>query len=403
MNAISGITAQFDVSLDKGVDDFSSVTPQWANRPDDQRYLSVDDMVTELENRTVNTVEHTVPLADVRPVIHEGGLAFDMGGRMVTPTHHSFSRLCQEAEGVPTAFIRQLYDDPDLAVRCLDRGLRASLSETPDKQLMTMETKGLLRSVTSTQFGRVWDLDAVRSIKRMIGDGDTWRVPTAFARPGFKERAPEVTKQATTLYMSDRDIFMFLVDETRPIQGGFLSNGEPDMYSRGFIFSNTEVGGTCCYSATFLYKWICENRSIREQKGFGKMSTRHTKNAPTLVMNQMLPALEMFISGKATGVVDGFEMKLESEKQIQARLVAAKAAKLNRISSDAPSFLHNIGLGPKMAQDLLGVVIDEEGHPVESIFDVWNGLTALAKRIPHQDARVELETKAGLLLDEVTV
>ena len=38
----------------------------------------------------------------------------------------------------------------------------------------------------------------------------------------------------TTLYASDRDVFLFLVDDTHPIEAGRLPNGEPDLYFRGF-------------------------------------------------------------------------------------------------------------------------------------------------------------------------
>jgi hypothetical protein len=43
-------------------------------------------------------------------------------------------------------------------------------------------------------------------------------------------------------------------------------------------------------------------------------------------------------------------------------------------------------------------VLDEEGHPPASIFDFVQGITALARGKPHQDARLELEGKAAKLL-----
>ena len=36
-----------------------------------------------------------------------------------------------------------------------------------------------------------------------------------------------VTKDTTTLFASDRDIFVFLVDDRNPIEVGKLPNGEP--------------------------------------------------------------------------------------------------------------------------------------------------------------------------------
>ena len=46
-------------------------------------------------------------------------------------------------------------------------------------------------------------------------------------------------------------------------------------------------------------------------------------------------------------------------------------------------------------------MLEEEGHPPESIFDFVQGITALARDKPHQDARLELEGKAAKLLASV--
>lgn len=44
----------------------------------------------------------------------------------------------------------------------------------------------------------------------------------------------DITKETTTLYASDRDVFLFLVDDTHPIEAGRLPNGDPDLFFRGF-------------------------------------------------------------------------------------------------------------------------------------------------------------------------
>ncbi len=42
-------------------------------------------------------------------------------------------------------------------------------------------------------------------------------------------------------------------------------------------------------------------------------------------------------------------------------------------------------------------MLEEEGRPPESIFDFVQGITALARAKPHQDARLEPEGKAAKL------
>jgi choline dehydrogenase-like flavoprotein len=39
----------------------------------------------------------------------------------------------------------------------------------------------------------------------------------------------DVTKVTTTLYASDRDVFLFLLDDTHPIEAGRLPDGSPDL------------------------------------------------------------------------------------------------------------------------------------------------------------------------------
>ena len=44
----------------------------------------------------------------------------------------------------------------------------------------------------------------------------------------------------------------------------------------------------------------------------------------------------------------------------------------------------------------------EEGHPPESVFDFVQGITAVARAEPRQDARLDVELKAKKLMDQVS-
>ena len=48
---------------------------------------------------------------------------------------------------------------------------------------------------------------------------------------------------------------------------------------------------------------------------------------------------------------------------------------------------------------MIDAVLTEEGRPPESIFDFVQGITAVARDKPHQDARLDMEAKAKKLLD----
>ena len=46
-------------------------------------------------------------------------------------------------------------------------------------------------------------------------------------------------------------LFLFLIDDTHPIEAGKLPNGDPDLYFRGFCCWNPEVGSKTPGMATF--------------------------------------------------------------------------------------------------------------------------------------------------------
>ena len=50
---------------------------------------------------------------------------------------------------------------------------------------------------------------------------------------------------------------------------------------------------------------------------------------------------------------------------------------------------------------MIETVLAEEGRKPESVFDFVQGITAVARGKTHQDARLDLETRAKRLLDRV--
>ena len=58
-----------------------------------------------------------------------------------------------------------------------------------------------------------------------------WKVPGVLDWASMTHNPfVDISKDTTTLYASDRDVFLFLVDDTHPIEAGRLPNGEPDLY-----------------------------------------------------------------------------------------------------------------------------------------------------------------------------
>jgi hypothetical protein len=66
---------------------------------------------------------------------------------------------------------------------------------------------------------------------------------------------------------------------------------------------------------------------------------------------------------------------------------------------DREAFLRKRGFSKSETAKVIASVLNEEGHPPASVFDFVQGITALARTKTHQDARLELEGKAKLLLE----
>ena len=82
-----------------------------------------------------------------------------------------------------------------------------------------------------------------------------------------------------------------------------------------------------------------------------------------------------------------------------AGIRAAREQIVARQDEERESFLRKRGFSKGETAKIIATVLEEEGRPPESVFDFVQGITALARGKPHQDARLELEGKAKLLLE----
>jgi len=62
-----------------------------------------------------------------------------------------------------------------------------------------------------------------------------------------------VDKQNTTLYASDRDMFVFLADEENRIEIPGRRAGQSGSFARGFFVGNSEVGKSSLFAGFFLF------------------------------------------------------------------------------------------------------------------------------------------------------
>ena len=368
------------------------VSSEWFSRPDDERYLSLRHLHAAVRARSERANTRMVESSSIRVEANRDDpeiltLGAPGASEPIAPTHWSFGQLCGLA-GVPAGYLREL--PAPIAAINLQHGLVSNRSEQV-KLLTADEDRIELRAATGPDYGRIWDHELVEAVMRIAGDGtgDTrWKVPGLLDWSSMTHNPfVEVTKDTTTLYASDRDVFLFLVDDAHPIEAGRLPNGDPDLYFRGFYCWNSEVGSRTLGIASFYLRAVCMNRNIWGAENFEEIAIRHSKFAAHRFAHQAAPALARFADSSASGFVSGIRAARE-------RIVA-------RDDDDRQSFLRGRGFTKGQTETVIATVLREEGRAPESVFDFVQGITAMARSRGRQDARLDLEGRAARLLASV--
>ncbi|MDC7682149.1 DUF932 domain-containing protein [Asticcacaulis sp. BYS171W] len=368
------------------------VSSQWFSRPDDERFLNLNDLYAAVRSRADSAHVRTVPSDQVRvEASFEDAerLTLICPGRPdpIAPTHWSFGQLCTLV-GAPSGYLRQL--PAPLSGINLQHGLVNHRAE----QIKTLETAdgGIeLRAVTGPDYGRIWDHELVAAVQKIAGNGlgeTRWKVPGVMDW-GTRTHNPyvDVTKDTTTLYASDRDVFLFLVDDTHPIEAGRLPNGDPDVYFRGFYCWNSEVGSRSLGIASFYLRGVCQNRNIWGVENFESITIRHSKFAAGRFAYEAAPALTRFANSSPAPFIEGIK--------------AARETVVAKTDDERSGFLTKRGFTKPETAKIIETVLKEEGKKPESVFDFVQGITALARQKPHQDSRLDLEMKAKKLMAAV--
>ncbi|OJX78557.1 DUF932 domain-containing protein [Magnetospirillum sp. 64-120] len=366
------------------------VSSEWFSRPADERYLSLSDLYASVRGRTERSRTRTMESAAIRVEASRDNaerltLALPGADAPVAPTHWSFGQLAGLV-GAPASYLRQL--PAPLAGINLQYGLSSHRAE----QIKTLEIddgRVELRAVTGPDYGRIFDHELVEAVQRIAGNGtgDTrWKVPGMLDwSTGIYNPRVDITQDTTTLYASDRDVFLFLVDDLNPIEAGRLPDGSPDLYFRGFYCWNSEVGAKTLGIASFYLRAVCQNRNLWGVEDFQEITIRHSKYATSRFAHEAAPALTRFADSSPMPFVNGI-------KAAREKIVA-------RSDDDRDEFLRKRGFSKAETAKIIETVLVEEGRKPESVFDFVQGITAIARDKPHQDARLDLESRAKKLLD----
>lgn len=351
---------------------------QWATRPSDERFTSLDAMQVHFDNIRNNSRAKVVSSRGIEfhPTDDLKGLTII--GRDLeqshAPTHFAFGQLAQLAKA-PAGYLRTLMDASPLVADQLNYLFKYKRDVEDVGVLSYQNGDTILRAATGPNYGRIWNADIVKNLRDRFGNGvdGHWRVPGEFGK------RVTVTKDNTTLYAGDRDMFVFLADEENRIDVPNRRDGATGSMARGFFVWNSEVGSSTFGVSTFLFDYVCCNRIVWGAADVKTITIRHTAGAPDKFLDEIRPALESYAKSSTTSIT-----------------AAIEDARKDRLS-DVGEFLKT-RFGAKSVDSLQRVHMLEEGRPIETRWDVVTAVTARAKSVTWQDERVAMEREAGKLL-----
>lgn len=354
---------------------------QWSTRPADERFTSLPDLYDVVKKGRDNSISRVTSTRQIAFEPHPGdttkGLVASVGGDMAIPTNWAFGQAAQLA-GAPASYLKKL--PAPMVADCLNYGLRFLRdAEEVGTLISRMDGTDEMRAATGPRYGRIWNEDIVGALMNKFGDGRTGN----FRVPGEFGKQVEITKANTTIYGSDRDIFVFLADEENRIDVDNRRGGQKGSLARGFFVWNSEVGAQSIGAAFFLFDYVCMNRIVWGVQQFKEVRLRHTASAPDRWLEEITPVLIEYSNSAAAPVE-----------------ATIKAAQEKKLEDDLDAFL-NKRFSKGEASAIKQAHIREEGRPIETLWDATTAVTAYAKTIPHQDARVEMERKGGAILDLV--
>lgn len=359
------------------------LSTQWATRPDDERFTSLEELAQSVSQRRKESWTAAGSPAELQVVLAEGNrLGVETWDRtkgekrLLTPTHFAFGQLAQYAQA-PGSYLRTL--PTELAAINLQYGLEHRAVRDNVLTLARSNGENTLRAMTSTSYGRIWDSQVVQAVQRVNHDGQ-WQIPSA----SYQATDP---KRATTLYASDRDVFIFLCDPSNPIE-----IGRESLY-RGFYTWNSEVGSAVFGLATFLYRYICDNRIIWGATNVQELRIRHTGGAPERFAYEGARYLKRYSEETTRPVIE------QITKAQNFELPPSDRAN-DKQSEGWADWLKKRGFTDTLAKNSIAAAQAEEGQ-ARSLWDIVQGVTAHARSIPYTDERVKVEAMAGKLMQAV--
>lgn len=375
---------------------------QWAQRPADQRYWSLQEMYDHCRGYAAHAREATVRFDQLTCAPGENGNLCIVGpqNNPATLTHWSFGQLANRI-GAPAGYLATL--PGQLAADCINNGLQKR-EERDQGSRALMHSNGSLvcRAFTSDDYSRIWNHDVIKRLLDLPAHG--WQVPPA--RPAHQNQpgarlatAEDVLANNSAalsikigdpiapagLYASDHDMFAFMVNEQNRID-----DGTPGGLARGFFVSNSEVGAAAFKITRFLYKFVCGNHIVWHAKDVKEIRIVHRGRNNGRYGWKMIAELRRYADESAAAD----EGRIEAARRFQ--IGGTKDEVLDKLFG-----MKSLGIARKTLEAAYDHVVKNPTRynaSPRSAYGMVNGLTAISQEGEYTDQRVDLDRAAGKVL-----
>lgn len=373
---------------------------QWASRPADERFWTLEEAKLSSFRHYQNRKEATFALKELKVLpTRDNDLALvNPAGGAAEFTNYSFGQLCSLVGAPASALAKR---SAALVSNYLNECIAAADDEREVQVLVYLNGHATLMCMTGMAYQRVHNWELLERLSNLPGG---WMTPPARpssvddprARPCTAEElarwkefgcgmwiSPGSLVAPAGIYASDRDMFVFLVNKERGIE---VPGGKEVLY-RGFFLSQSEVGDRALSFTGFNYDNVCGNHIVWGASNVVDFTFRHVGQ----VREKFVPAYQAAIASAD---------KDTSEER--KRIGAAQAFDLGQTKDEVIDWITGKSiLGAKKAEAAYAVAeqfADIHGSP-RSAWGFASGVTRLSQDTGYQNEREVLDRAAGKVLD----
>src|SRR3989442_9941761 len=331
---------------------------QWASRPPDERYASVQALYDaararrlRLEERTTHTVHLQTEAVGTDVVLR------DTSGRTAALTNWSFGQLASLASA-PPSYLRTL--PAVIASAAINHGL-TRLDRDQCQLFVDRAEPRTVHAMTSPRYARVHHDGLAARGRDLLADHPAWQLPL-----GYKEGDYGAERVPSGAYLGDRDMFVFVVDGNRDLDDP-TDRAQAGLF-RGFILRNSDVGAAALTLDLFLFRACCANHVLF---GFQHVAGFRRRHIGASIQDAWAMSLD--------GVRAALDADTAHDRTVLLRATTQELGPTRDAVLDA--VVQRLDLSHKHAAEAYTLAEAHEPNP-RSIWGYAQGLTRLSQRTP---------------------